>query len=872
MDKRMWLTALGRLAMAMQTKGRIRLDLLPKLLANPKKFSDGTFAWSQAHQIFQDSDYCNKKFDDPKFAGELLRSGLFRQTGDDLGFIHDSFIGYFIGAVVLRDYNRPDDPGPEAGMDESWLDATSELFWHDPDRWRLAAEFLAGALFPGNTSAKSETARALAKRLILRSALTSQMPASGIPQIVLAIGRGAARDPVLFQVQQAIVDHDRYVIKEPASLLQEVYNRLRWRDGIPEAHEFANGLLKDSRKQKCRSWIRKARAPFVADVQTMERHFEPIKALAVSADGQIIVSGSADKTVILWNPANDGEVKLVGTHDAMVSAVAVLEDGRIVSGSADRTVRLWNPSDKESTKGEIILIHTSSVTAIAALQDGRIVSWSENAEVKVWHPTRGRDATDNNPYEDVTEKLRDNVLAVFVRKDGTVIWGNKDGEIKRWNPSSYDEVHKLYEFLHPITAVGALNDGRHVVVASEDGKVRICCTEECSEDTIYSGLPSGAAVAVAVQNGSDWCIVWGGKDNTVKRCSKGFETQVIGRHSEPITALIVLGDGRVVSGSADAKVKLWNRSDSQNGARIANSQAREILRVESPHTFTSVAVMEDGCVVAGSSDWKVTLWNPANGNKKQMDAHKGKINALAVLRDGRVISGGEDKKVILWDPKSENPPQQIGEKHPGAVTALAVLGDRLVVVGTRDPLDAVTVWDYLSGRRIRTMGKYVGWVRTLSVMENRFVIAGCTNNSVWKWDLKDGSASKIADESNSVNAVAVLKDCCIVTGSDKTVNLWRKEIDGWALPREIIRHEKPITALAALDDQRIVSGSYDRTVKLWDPVEAMSSVTLPYFISGIATFPQTPHLAVACGNCVKVLAIEPLNSTPSDRFPSKLEL
>ena len=68
-----------------------------------------------------------------------------------------------------------------------------------------------------------------------------------------------------------------------------------------------------------------------------------VTSVAITPDGQTIVSGSADQTVRLWDRAGEPLGPPLTGHKAPVTSVAITPDGQtIVSGSADQTVRLWD--------------------------------------------------------------------------------------------------------------------------------------------------------------------------------------------------------------------------------------------------------------------------------------------------------------------------------------------------------------------------------------------------------------------------------------------------------------------------------------------------------------------------------------------------
>ncbi|WP_226589897.1 nSTAND1 domain-containing NTPase, partial [Microseira wollei] len=113
-------------------------------------------------------------------------------------------------------------------------------------------------------------------------------------------------------------------------------------------------------------------------------HEHSVNSVAFSPNGEMIVSGSTDKTVRLWDLSGNPIGQPFFGHEYSVNSVAFSPNGEmIVSGSADKTVRLWDLSGNPI--GQPFFGHESSVNSVAFSPNGEmIVSGSADKTVRLW--------------------------------------------------------------------------------------------------------------------------------------------------------------------------------------------------------------------------------------------------------------------------------------------------------------------------------------------------------------------------------------------------------------------------------------------------------------------------------------------------------
>jgi WD40 repeat protein len=164
--------------------------------------------------------------------------------------------------------------------------------------------------------------------------------------------------------------------------------------------------------------------------RSLRGHSHFVQDITISSDGQFALSGSWDGTLRLWDISSGVTTRRFVSHEKDVLAVAFSADNRqIVSGSRDRTIKLWNTlgeckyTIQEDGHTEWVSCVRFSPSAINAL----IVSCGWDKVVKVWNLSNC--------------KLRTNLVGhtgylntVTVSPDGSLCAsGGKDGTAMLWD-------------------------------------------------------------------------------------------------------------------------------------------------------------------------------------------------------------------------------------------------------------------------------------------------------------------------------------------------------------------------------------------------------------------------------------------------------
>jgi hypothetical protein len=322
---------------------------------------------------------------------------------------------------------------------------------------------------------------------------------------------------------------------------------------------------------------------------TLEGHQAAVNALAVSADGLVVLSaggawvGGTEGEPIgcalrLWDPRKEQLVRLMSGHRAPVHCLALSPDGKqVLSGSGgyhwrkgalaaeDCTVRLW--SIKDGAEKQTFTEHKTPVRGVAFLPKGTLaVSCSSDGAVLLWNVT---DPAVVKPLADASSPLE----CLAISPGGKhLVAGASNGQLRLWSlPDRPVEIpDRLPRSPEPIYAVAFSPNGK--ILAAAGGRL------EHESGKVHA---SGCVVRL-------WDVV------------TGRRVDELTGHTRPIRALAWGEGGRLLaSGSLDGTVRLY---DAKEG--------RPLRTFDAGSGVTSVALpSERPWMIAGTIAGSVRIWD-----------------------------------------------------------------------------------------------------------------------------------------------------------------------------------------------------------------------------------------------------------------------
>ncbi len=241
--------------------------------------------------------------------------------------------------------------------------------------------------------------------------------------------------------------------------------------------------------------------------QNLTGHTDEVLAVALAPDESVIATGSADKSIRLYNGADGKPLDKTlapDTYSSTVNAIVFHPDSKRLYAALQENwaVVEWN---LETGATRAFEAHTGGVVALAVTPDGKhVISGSRDRTIRCFDVETGKATC---KIDTGTE-----VLAIALSPDGTKVYaGGRGTAVRTYDISSGEEVAKGSVQRAYVSGLALSPDGSRLYVAGDSGVVAVDPLDLTPLAPAYTG-PEKAVFSVAVSKDGEW-IVGGDADS-----------------------------------------------------------------------------------------------------------------------------------------------------------------------------------------------------------------------------------------------------------------------------------------------------------------------------------------------------------------------
>ncbi len=595
----------------------------------------------------------------------------------------------------------------------------------------------------------------------------------------------------------------------------------------------------------------------------------PISAIAPSAAGDRVAAAGTDGVLRLltWPPQ---PVRSLATHANPVTAVKVSGDGKlIVSGSLDQTVRLFNGETGEAVNS--LAGQPGPVTALALSKDSaQVASASQTGIIKFWQTADGADGGTLAGHDGAIHAL------AFHPTQPQIASAGADGTVRVWQTPT-DEP-PLAGHTMPVNSIALGAEAKTAVTAGADASLRLWNLADRKQVWAVEGLPQPLQHVAVAPGSEQFASSDAAGTLRLHAAADGAVQNTRGAHAGPITGLQYRPEGKqLVTSGLDGLVKFWNLPlvaprmlpDHPEGASsvafvdaatlvsatpdgairvIESSSGKELRKLEGlGGPATTLSVSSDGkLIAAGTADGAVRFWLAEDGSDAGAVAGRtGAVQAVAFNpKQPQAATAGADGTIRVWS--LPEPPQEVAT-HAGPVRAVASSADgKQVVTGGDDGI--AFLWTHGAQQPAQKLADHQSAIHAAAFRADGKQIATGDETGIVRLTSADGQLQIVlgAHEGSVTAAAYHPTDGTLATaGADGSVKIWQIPA---APSTELGKHTAAATGLALTSDSKIaVTVGADKTLRIFDLAQAEQTrwIDLPAAATAVAISPNNA-LVAAC--------------------------
>lgn len=293
--------------------------------------------------------------------------------------------------------------------------------------------------------------------------------------------------------------------------------------------------------------------------RTLQAYYQQVHSVAISPDSKTLVCGAGDNrhnsinSPIVWNletKEQKFDLRFNHHHTGDINWIAISPDGqKMISAGADKIIMVWDISTGKSL-GKLSK-HSTIIYALAIHPNGEsFFSGDGNGCIKIWQWNWGEEIA-------TLEGHSRSIYALCISPDGKLlISGKEDRTIRIWDLNSRREIWSLKGHSHLIRSLAISPNGRYLVSGSDQ---RIKTWDMQTGEQLFSFYGHADWVRSIVFSPNSQNFLTAGDQNIkVWDVASGKKIFSFKADTGAIRSLALSADGQtLVSGSVDRKVKVW---------------------------------------------------------------------------------------------------------------------------------------------------------------------------------------------------------------------------------------------------------------------------------------------------------------------------
>ena len=288
---------------------------------------------------------------------------------------------------------------------------------------------------------------------------------------------------------------------------------------------------------------------------------------------------------------------------------------------------------------------------------------------------------------------------------------------------------------------------------------------------------------------------------------------ILNYHKEDVYCLSILKDGRLVSGSCDYSIIIYNKKTYQSDITIKEHNS----------PINCITTLNSGILASCSWDNTIKLFNIKDNNYdilQTLNYHIGWVYKIIELKNKSLVSCSSDKSIIFYNKDNSNKYMQYYK--------LNTKGSCYSVIETKDNEicyselhDTIYFYDLLQKKEISKINNihtnYITLEGFTMISKELLLIPGINKISII--NINKYNLLKIIDvpNSNGITSVCLLAANILLTGDgNKSIRQWKIEGDNLILNSiKKNAHNDTIFSIIKIEDGHIISGSHDKSIKIW---------------------------------------------------------